>query len=52
MSVAVYLLQQLDFSRQQAPGQQLSAEREDAVTEVTSATAVKIINRYFIESSC
>jgi hypothetical protein len=47
-----YSAQQLDWTRQQTPPPQQSAEREVALAVPTSTIAATIINRYFIESSC
>jgi len=46
------LAQQLDLIRQQTPPPQQSAEREVALAVPANVIAAKIINRYFIESSC
>jgi hypothetical protein len=47
------LAQQLSLSVQQAPPPpQQSAEREVALAVPANVIAAKIINRYFIESSC
>jgi hypothetical protein len=47
-----YFAQQLELTTQQTPPPQQSAEREVALAVPTSAIAAKIMNRYFIESSC
>jgi hypothetical protein len=46
------LAQQLDLIMQQTPPPQQSAEREVALAVPANVIAAKIINRYFIESSC